>query len=151
MPTRLTVLFTALVWVVLPRTSAAQTCDRACLTMTLEAYLASVVKHDPAAAPLAPTFRYTENALDVQRGEGIWKSATRLGAVQRRYVDAVSGQAVYFGIIEEGQDSGIATLRIKVVNRQVTEGELVIGRRANGIFSAEGLAAAPPPERAAAD
>jgi hypothetical protein len=122
-------------------------CDRACLAKVLDQYVTAVLKHDPSAAPLAPGFRYTENALDVKPGEGLWKTATGLGAVQRRYLDPVNGQAAYFGLIQEGADTGIATLRIKVVNERITEGELVIGRSANGIFDQAGLVAAPPPER----
>ena len=128
---------------------AADNCDRACLARSLDAFLASVVGHDPSRAPLAPAFRYTENAIEMKAGDGIWKTATALGKVQRRYLDPVSGQAAYFGLIDEGAESGIATLRIKVVDNKITEGELVIGRRANGIFNAEGLTASPPRDRSA--
>jgi hypothetical protein len=132
---------------VAPLPTRAQECDRACLARTLDQFLDAVVAHDPARAPLADTFRYTENALEVRKGEGLWKSATALGPVQRRYLDAVTGQAAYFGLIQEGGESGIATLRLRVVNRRVTEGELVIGRRATGIFNAENFVANPPVER----
>lgn len=126
--------------------AAAAGCDRACLKKTLDSYLGAVLKHDPSKAPLDAAFRYTENAEVVRPGEGLWKTATALGKVQRRYVDAVNGQAVYFGHIEQGSEAGIATLRIRVVNQKITEGELVIGRPADGMFSAEGLVANAPPE-----
>jgi hypothetical protein len=110
------------------------------------------VTHNPAGAPLAADFRYTENAIVVKPGEGLWKSATALGTVQRHYLDAVSGQAAYFGHIEEGAGSatktGIATLRIRVVDRQITEGELVMGRPGEGLLSVDGLTAHPPPPSA---
>jgi hypothetical protein len=125
--------------------AASSKCDRACLTKTLDSYLDAVLKHAPSEAPLAPTFRYTENAGVVTPGEGIWKTATALGKVQRRYVDPVNGQAVYFGHINEGGVAGIATLRIRVVNKKITEGELVIGRKIDGMFNADGLSANPPP------
>ena len=147
---RLLILVLSCAVLAAPRLSGAQGCDRACLAGALEAYLSALVAHNPAAAPLAPSFRYTENALEVKPGDGVWKSVTKLGAVQRRYVDAVTGQAAYFGIIEEGAEAGIATLRLKVADRRITEGELVIGRRADGVFSPEGLAANPPPEGPAA-
>src|SRR6187549_164750 len=76
--------------------SAQANCDRACLRTMLDQYLNAVVKHDPAAAPLMVGFRQTENAINVRPGNGVWKSVTALGAVQRRYFDAVSGQAAYF-------------------------------------------------------
>ncbi len=126
-------------------TAASAKCDRACLDKTLEQYLTSVLKHDPAAAPLDSTFRYTENAIVVKPGEGLWKSATALGKVQRRYFDPVNGSAAYFGEIEEGGAVEIATLRIRVVKRKITEGELVIAQPGNGILSVDGLTAHPPP------
>jgi hypothetical protein len=134
-----------------PRSLTAQSCDRSCLQRALDTYVVALLQHDPSRARLAPSFRYTENALEVKAGEGIWKSVTKIGTVDRRYFDPVSGQAAFFGILEEGDGSGIATLRIRVVNQLVTEGELVIGRRANGIFNAEGLAASPPPAAPVAD
>ena len=120
-------------------------CDRACLRKTLDTYLDAVLKHDPSKAALDAGFRYTENSSVVAPGEGLWKTATALGKVQRRYVDPVSGQAVYFGHIDEGGVIGIATLRIRVTNRKITEGELVMGRKIEGMFNADGLAANAPP------
>src|SRR6188472_2230381 len=90
--------------------SAQEACDRACLRTTLDAYLNAVIKHDPAAAPLMIGFRQTENAIVVRPGNGLWKSMTGLGAMQRRYLDAVTGQAAYFGIITEGSAQAVVTV-----------------------------------------
>jgi hypothetical protein len=138
--------FISLLAVLVPHASAAATCDRACLKKTLDTYLDAVLKHDPSKAPLDAAFRYTENSSVVAPGEGLWKTATALGKVQRRYVDAVNGQAVYFGHIEQGDAAGIATLRIRVVNKKITEGELVIGQKVDGMFNAEALVTNAPPE-----
>src|SRR5918996_6666090 len=78
-----------------PPTSAQTTCDRACLRTMLDQYLAAVIKHDPIAAPLIVGFRQTENAINVAPGNGVWKTVTGLGKMQRRYFDAVTGQAGY--------------------------------------------------------
>ena len=99
-------------------TFAANDCDRACLRTMLDQYLNAVIKHDPAAAPLFLGFRQTENATVAKLGTGLWKTATALGQVQRRYFDAVSGQAGYFGLIEESGNPAIVTLRLKVENRK---------------------------------
>src|SRR4051794_16203287 len=135
----------------------AADCDRACLRTTLDQYLNAVIKHDPAAAPLFIAFRQTENATVVKFGSGLWKTATALGKVQRRYMDPVTGQAAYFGIIEENGMPAIVTLRLKVENRKVTEAEWVISRKGdpglNGaaggnVFDADFLTANPPPDKA---
>ena len=140
----------------LPATvTAALPCDRACLRTTLDAYLNAVIKHDPAAAPLMIGFRQTENAIVVRPGNGLWKSMTGLGPMQRRYLDAVTGQAAYFGIIKEGDAQAVVTVRIKVDDRKISEAEWIVARAGefgpngpNGnVFNADSLAANPPPER----
>ena len=105
------------------------TCDRACLQATLDAYLTALVEHDPAAAPLAAGFRQTENAVVRVAGTGLWQSATALGELQRRYFDAVTEQAGYFGTIEEAAGPAIVTLRLRVEDRKITEAEWVINRK----------------------
>src|SRR5579863_9926325 len=109
--------------------AAANDCDRTCLKNALDQYLNAVVKHDPAAAPLFVAFRQTENAVVVRPGTGTWKTVTGLGKVQRRYVDPVSGQAGYFGTVEEGGDLAIVTVRVKVQNRKIAEAEWLIARK----------------------
>jgi hypothetical protein len=142
-------------------TSAQSDCDRACLRTMLNQYLAAVIKHDPAAAPLVVGFRQTENAINVRPGDGVWKSVTGLGKVQRRYLDPVSGQAAYYGIVEEGAGSAIVTARIRVERRKLTEAEWYLarsddaglngprqsGRPPANLFNPEYLTANPPPER----
>jgi hypothetical protein len=141
--------------------SAQTTCDRACLRTMLDQYLNAVVKHDPAAAPLVVGFRQTENAINVRPGNGVWKSVTGLGKVQRRYLDATSGQAGYYGTVEEGNGTAVVTVRVRVENKQLTEAEWYIaraddpglngarqaGRPPANLHNPEYLAKNPPPER----
>ena len=134
---------------------AANDCDRGCLKTTLDQYLNAVIKHDPAGAPLFAGFRQTENAIVVRTGTGLWKSLTGLGKVQRRYFDPVSGQAAYYGIIEEGSTADIATVRLKVEDKKVTEAEWIISRKTdiglNGtgpnLLEPENLVANAPPDK----
>lgn len=107
---------------------AQASCNRACLADTLDDYLNAVVANDPAAAPLALGVRQTENAINVRPGGGVWQTVTALGEVQRRYYDPVSGQAAYYGSVEESGEGALVTVRIKVENRQITEGEWYIAR-----------------------
>src|ERR1041384_2677049 len=140
---------------------AAEDCDRACLKNMLDQYLKAVTTHNPSAAPLFAGFRQTENAVVVKLGTGVWKSVTGLGKVQRRFMDTVSGQAAYFGIVEEGATSAIVTVRVRVEDRKITEAEWYIARAGdpglNGptapgaapgnLFNPEALIASPPPDR----
>jgi hypothetical protein len=135
--------------------AAGTDCDRACLRNALDRYLDAVIKHDPSAAPLFVGFRQTENAVVVRLGTGVWQTVTALGKVQRRYLDPVSGQAAYFGIVEEGGNQAVTTLRLRVEDRKVTEAEWIIARKdafgPNGpggaLVNPDSLIANPPPER----
>jgi hypothetical protein len=141
--------------------AAGATCDRACLKTSLDQYLQAVLKHDPKAAPLFLGYRHTENAVLVKLGEGAWKSMTSIGKVDRRYYDPVSGQAAFFGVLNEGDQPTVTTVRIRVEDRKITEAEWTIARRnAAGIngfdaqgrpqayaFSPDNLALHPPEQR----
>ena len=143
------------------RASAQTACDRTCLRTLLDQYLAAVSKHDPAAAPLVVGFRQTENAINVRPGNGVWKTVTGLGKAQRRYLDPVTGQAAYYGTVEEGANTAIVTVRVRVENRQLTEAEWFLaraddpglngarqpGRPPANLHNPEYLAQNPPPDR----
>jgi hypothetical protein len=136
-------------------------CDRDCLADMLDHYLAAVIAHDVTAAPLAAGFRQTENAVVVPLGAGMWRSATGLGIVQRRYFDPIAGQAAYFGTVAEGETTAIVNVRVRVDRGALTEAEWYIGRRGDpgiggsaatdgqggNLFDLDNLIANPPPER----
>lgn len=107
---------------------AQDSCDRACLGTVLDEYLNAVVQHQPALAPLVVGVRQTENAINVAPGFGVWQSVTALGDVQRRYFDPVSGQAAYYGSVEEKDGTALVTARIRVEHHRITEAEWYIAR-----------------------
>ena len=85
---------------------------------------------------------------------------TALVKLQRRYFDATTEQAAYFGTLDEAAGPAIVTLRIKVEDRKITEAEWVLNRKgdpgigptagaqANAAFyDPEYLLAHAPPER----
>ena len=141
--------------------SAQSACDRACLRTMLDQYLDAVIKHDPKAAPLVVGFRQTENAINVSPGGGVWKTVTGLGKMQRRYLDPVTGQAGYYGLVEESGAVALVTVRLRVQNRKLTEAEWYIarendpglngprqaGRPPANLFNPDYLTANPPPDR----
>jgi hypothetical protein len=141
--------------------STKEGCDRACLGNALDRYLEAVVAHDPGKAPVALGFRQTENAINVAPGRGVWQSVTALGEVQRKYFDAVTGQAGYYGTVMEGEEAAIVTLRLRVENSAITEAEWYIARANDpglagprqpgqapaNLHNPEYLAKNPPPQR----
>lgn len=138
-------------------------CDRECLRRALMRYMNAVVDNAPEDAGIIVGFRQTENAVVKPVGAGTWQSVTALGAIQRQFLDPVSGQAAYFGLVEESGEPAIVSVRIEVVDRQITAAEWYIGRAGmpgmQGGPAPDGTGAAPfdpanfvasppPPERA---
>jgi len=112
--------------------ATAQDCSRDCLRKHLDTYLSAVGNHNPEAAGLWVGFRQTENALVIPEGQGLWKSMTGLGSIQRRFLDPVQGQAGYFGTIKLGQqEEAVVALRLKVQWNQVTEAEWFVSRKSD--------------------
>lgn len=103
-------------------------CDRACLQDMLESYMAAVAENDPSAAPLMVGFRQTDNAVVKRPGTGVWRSVTALGSVQRYFLDPVSRQAAFLGIVYEGDQPAVVTVRIGVIDGLIGEAEWFIGR-----------------------
>ena len=156
MKTTLLAAMAALLAILPASAQAQQRCDRACLGGKLDRFLAAVVAKDPSKAGLWIGFRQTENALLVAPGHGIWASNTGLGTLDRRYFDAETGQAEFFGTIREGDKTAVASLRLKVEDGQVTEAEWHIARAgepgitgdtANSVFDLDNLLRNPPEAR----
>ena len=144
-----------------PVSAQQNDCDRECLSEALMGYMEAVVANAPQDANLIVGFRQTENAVVMAPGKGTWESVTALGEVQRQYLDPVTGQAAYFGLVDESGTPAVVTARVRVVNRQITEAEWYIAREgqagiqgepaADGsganLYDPENLRANPPAER----
>lgn len=117
-----------------PSARAADACDRACLDGFVDQYL---VAHDPSRLPLTKTARYTENGVALQLGDGIWNPAITMGSYKLNFGDPKSGQAGFFGTLDEHGQPAILGLRLKIENRRIAEIEaIVIRSTARGSFSA---------------
>ena len=121
-------------------TAAAQTspraCDRACLNGFVDQYLAALVAHDPGKLPLAPGARYTENGVELQLGDGMWGPVIKMLDYKLYFADPRSGNAGFFGTLEEHGHPTILGVRLKVENRRISEMEtMVIRSTARGSFS----------------
>ncbi len=131
-------------------------CGRACLGGLLDKYLTAVAAHDPAGAPLDFTFRQTQNAIVIPRGDGLWRDAAGFGAVQRRYFDPSTETAGWFGVLTlTGGEKAVGALRLHVKAGKVDEAEWHVVRASDPgisagekiLFDADNLIANPPPER----
>ncbi len=108
--------------------AVAPECDRACLTHTMDEYLAALVRHDPASLPLNRDARFTENTVPLTIGkEGLWVSATRAPTTFKIYVvDVPSGEIGLMGLMQAWGKPVLVAVRLKLVNGKITQIEHVV-------------------------
>jgi hypothetical protein len=104
-------------------------CDRACLVGVADAYLAALVAHDPAKAPIAAGLVTVENTKRIQPGEGLWQGLTA-GPTAFRIVipDAAAGQVAWLGVLQENNKPIELGIRLKVEGGKVVEAEHLVAR-----------------------
>jgi len=135
----------------------APSCDRECLRSMLTATLYSFLKHDTSKLPLGEKVRITEDAIEKPLDKvSLVRTVTRLRGYRQDFLDEREGMATTGTLVEEVGAPVLLVVRLKVVDRKITEMELVATRsRADGlIFNIDGLSApsevmnyAPTPEQ----
>src|SRR3954467_5715246 len=109
-------------------------CDRACLEGFVDRYLDALVKHDPAAVPLAANVRFTENGQRLATGDALWRSMKSKGTYRLFVSDVDAGQVAFIGTVnEENSDAAQVTpaliaLRLRIAGNQISEIEQAVIR-----------------------
>ena len=103
-------------------------CDRACLEDIADQYLKAMVAHDAAKAPFADKVIFTENTIKLPLTEGLWFTSSGLGNFKIYICDMETGQVAWVGAVKEHDKPVILSLRLKLVNRLITEAESIVIR-----------------------
>jgi len=109
--------------------AAAETCDRACLNGIADQYLAAMVAHNPSSLPLAKSAKFTEDGVTLELGDGLWATASGLGKYKLYFAEPAAGAVGVFALVQENGTPAILELRLKVVNRKITEIETLVARK----------------------
>ncbi len=139
--------------------AAATACDRECLRSTMTTFLYALLEHDASKVPVAAAVRVTEDGIEKPLARlGLLTTVTRLRGYRQDILDESAGMAGADVVVEEVGAPVMLVVRLKVVDRKITEIETVATRsRGDGlIFNIDGLSApseemnyAPPPEQLA--
>ena len=104
-------------------------CDRTCLIGFARAYMDALVHKDPSRVALAKTVRFTENNVEMPIGnDGLWGSISGAAASGLEVADDTTGNAAWFGTVEEHGAPAYFALRIAVKDRHIIEAETVVDR-----------------------
>ena len=113
----------------------SNSCDRECLRGFVTQYLDAMGKHNPAALTTAPGVRFTEDTKEIKLGEGLWKNFTKAREFREDFLDVRDGMAASFVVVEENAMPIMLALRLKVVDKKITEVETIIARSRGGTLS----------------
>jgi hypothetical protein len=143
------VLFPAVLSILLAAPAFGQAgarCDRECLRNFITQYLDAMVAHSPKSLPTAPTLRFTEDTKILPLGEGLWKNASKIRTYRQDFLDVREGVAASHVIVEEGGKPVMLALRLKIVDKKITEIETMVtrSREEGAIFNIEALQKARP-------
>jgi hypothetical protein len=122
----------------------AATCDRECLRSTVTAYLYALLKHDTSKLAVSDTLRVTEDAIEKPLAKvSLLTAVTRLRGFRQDILDERAGMAGADVIVEESGAPTMLVVRLKVVNRKITEIETVATHSSveGLIFNIDGLSA----------
>jgi len=104
-------------------------CDHACLISFVESYIDGLAHRDPSRVAFAKDVRFTENDVELPIGnDGLWATATGVSKDALEVADPETGNAAWFGIVQEHGKPAYLAMRIKVLDRHITEVETVVNR-----------------------
>jgi len=108
----------------------AVACDRACLTGQLHAYMDALTRHDPSRARFAKDVTFTENDVALPIGSGLWGTISGASADGLELADPSTGQAAWFGMVQEHGAPAYYAMRIRVKDGRIEDVETVVHRQA---------------------
>jgi len=116
------------------QTVQAQDCNRACLEGFVDRYLDAVIDNNPAAVPIAPNTKFTEDGQRLMLGDGLWNTMKAKGNYRLFVTDVPAQQVVLLGtIFEDHRDpeqanASLIAVRLRIKNQQITEIEQTVVR-----------------------
>jgi ketosteroid isomerase-like protein len=111
-----------------PSAVIARDCDRECLIGIARRYMDALAHKDPSRAPLSRQVRFTENDVEMPIGDGLWGSISGVAATGLEVADATTGNAAWFGTVEEHGQPAYYAMRIRVRDGQIIDVETVVDR-----------------------
>ena len=115
-------------------------CDRECLLGFLDLYLDKLAQRDPVGLPVAEQYKYTENGRAIELGDGFWHTAGDRWDYRVDVIDPETGGALVMTAFDEYEGVAQMMLRLKIVDRKITEIETIVARIGDqGWFAPENL------------
>lgn len=108
--------------------AVSASCDRQCLEKMTDDYLAALARRSPMQLPWAERVRFTENNVVLMLDQGAWATVDSVQPAYARFADVSRGQVGAFAVIVENGHASHFSVRLKVVDRRITEAETLVSR-----------------------
>jgi hypothetical protein len=115
--------------------------ERERLVGFVDRYLDALEARDPRRLPIAPHFRFSENAQVLPLGTGLWRTVRGLHPGGQRFVDVERGEVSHWGVVDEIRGPSMLGARMKVEGRQLSELETLLVR--GGLYFQPGVIESP--------
>ena len=130
--------------------AAKPACDRTCLENYIDRYLDAVMAKDVNPSLFAREIKFTENGIQLPLGkEGLWYGMSGKGTYKFYIPDVETQQVAFIGTVKEGGGAPAAkgakpaeptivavAIRLKIVNKLITEIEQLVIRPEQSLFAA---------------
>ncbi|MBN1240861.1 MAG: hypothetical protein JXB36_20345 [Gammaproteobacteria bacterium] len=104
-------------------------CDYECLIDFTHRYVDALAHRDTTRVELGPHVRFTENNVEMPLGnDGLWGTVNAVWPDALEVADERTGNAAWFGIVEEHGNPAYLAFRIKVDGGAITEIESIVNR-----------------------
>lgn len=100
-------------------------CERACMENVAGQVLDAMAAHDASRLPLAKNAKYTETGQQMGFDNGLWQTASKVGAYRHVFADPESGQIGVFATMDENGHGVDIGMRIKLDIGKISEIEVV--------------------------
>lgn len=104
-------------------------CDRQCLRKFIDAYMTAMLQHDPTQLPWTAHPKFSENNVVMPVGEGLWRTIDGQGPYKLYFADPQTGEAGFFGTVEEDGHPSVFSLRLRVDHGRIAEAETLVARK----------------------
>jgi hypothetical protein len=90
----------------------------------------ALTRHDPSRAHFAKDVTFTENDVALPIGSGLWGTISGATAEGLELADPSSGQAAWFGMVQEHGAPAYYAMRLRVKDGRIEDVETVVHRQA---------------------
>ena len=147
---RVRILAVTFIFILLPFIALAQgnkvTCERACLENYMDRYMDAMLDNNPSLELFSRDCKFTENGVRLPLGnEGLWLTMSAKGGYKFYIPDVETQQVAFLGTAREGGGNGqgdgdlvAVAIRLKIVNKLITEAEQLVIRPASDTMGMTG-------------